>query len=445
MAETSGIAEQIAGSQISAKTSTNLSGHLSVGWTAGPSSELPGEKLTASNADIAEFRSYLGISKQFGRRRLARMRSVAGRRLALPLAISHGLRGVARYGCGVNKRYKAALLDQFRQVCAANFSYRILPENFYLYQLYLPANRGKRNGHFAFSEILSMQQRLIDLMACDDFPWLRSKHRFAERCQQAGLPTVPVLAEFADGKMIRHSSENGLPPSDLFSKPSEYWCGIGANLWVYNSSRTYINAVTGEICDSESLSARLCAESKSGRIVLQKKVSNHPSMADTLTNGGLATVRLVTCRTPSGGIDLLPPVLRMPIGQAIVDNIAQGGLAAPIDIASGRICGPAMQKSKKIGVAWFDKHPDTQIEFANLQLPFWQRVLDLGWQAHSTFPSMPFVGWDIAILRDGPVLLEGNSWWDVDLTFVPHRISAADTQFIPYYNHHWRKASAKAS
>lgn len=410
--------------------------------------------VSASDADIREFRANLAVVRRYRRSLLMRLRYAAGRQLSIPLAISHGLRGIGRYGLAIKKKYTVGLLEQFRHLSSDHFSYRILPENFFMYQLYLAENRGLSARHFAFSEILPMQQYLIDAIGCEDFPWLRSKHRFAQRCSELGLPSVPVLAEFADGEMIAHSPRNdspgsdereaAFPPADLFSKPSEYWCGIGANLWRYKSPGRYSNALSGESDDQKALIARLCAQSKSGRIVLQERISNHSSMTGCLTSGGLATVRLVTCRTPSGAIDFLPPAIRMPIGQAIVDNIAQGGLAAPVDITTGKICGPAIQKDKAIGVSRFEKHPDTGVNLVGTQLPCWREVLDLAKQAHLAFPSMPFVGWDIAILKDGPVVLEGNSWWDVDLTILPHRISLSDTQFIPYYNYHLRKAARKA-
>jgi hypothetical protein len=405
-------------------------------------------KLTASQEDIREFRANLGFVKSYRRDFLTRLRHASGRQLSIPLAISHGLRGISHYGSGVKKQYNVGFIEQFRHLCSDNFSYRILPETFYMYQLYLEENHSRRARHFAFSEVLPMQQYLINAMACADFPWLRSKHCFAERCGQIGLPSVPLLAEFADGRMILHSTANSVnaafPSVDLFSKPSEYWCGIGTNLWHYEATGEYVNALTGERHSEKTLTAKLCTDSKSGRIVLQEKISNHPSIAALLTTGGLATVRLVTCRTPSGEIDFLPPAIRMPVGKAIVDNIAQGGLAAPIDLGTGEICGPAMQKDKAIGISRFEKHPDTGAEFIGVQLPCWREVVDLAKQAHLSFPSMPFVGWDIAILRAGPVVLEGNSWWDVDLSILPHGISLCDTQFIPYYNHHFRNASAQA-
>ena len=104
------------------------------------------------------------------------------------------------------------------------------------------------------------------------------------------------------------------------------------------------------------LSTRLAEQSRtspayggSGSIILQEKVSNHRSMLGALTSGGLATVRVVTCRTPQGDVDFLPRVIRMPIGDAIADNFAQGGLAAAIDAETVRISAPAIHKDKRLG------------------------------------------------------------------------------------------------
>ena len=150
----------------------------------------------------------------------------------------------------------------------------------------------------------------------------------------------------------------------------------------------YVNAISAEILDGESLVKKLCTESKSGRIVVQARVANHGSLVGTITTGALATVRVVTCRTPSGSIDLLPPAIRMPYGRSIVDNVAQGGLAAPVDIATGKICGPAIRKDKRLAIVTVGKHPDTCVSFVGVQLPFWEGALNLAVRAHMAFPSM---------------------------------------------------------
>lgn len=403
--------------------------------------------VKASDADIREFRATMAFVKNQRRTLLTRLRQLAGRGLAIPLAVSYGLRGIRRYGRGVRKTYNVGLSKQFRYLTMDHLRYKMLPEGFYMYRHYLPANRRVPADHFDFLQILPMQQYLIDCAKCEDFPLLRSKHLFARRCSEIDLASVPLLAEFDGGEMISHlgGSDEVFPQADLFSKPSEYWCGIGANLWACKGPNSYTNVQSGETFNMDGLTKKLTADSKSGRIVLQEKATNHSSMIGRITTGGLATIRFVTCKSPLGSVECLPPAIRMPIAGAIVDNIAQGGLAAPIDMASGKICGPAIQKDKEIGISIFEKHPDTDVEFTGFQLPFWEEVLDLAMRAHLAFPSMPFVGWDIAILQDGPVVLEGNSWWDVDLTLLPNRISLSETQFIPYYNYHLRKATVAAA
>lgn len=397
----------------------------------------------ASDADIREFRANIVLVR---RTRQTRFFGLAKWCLSPLLAIRHGLRGISRYGRNVKQRDGVPLLTQFVYLFSDYF-YRISIVDFYFYRLYRADQRRLRNRHFGFAEILDMQQYLIDSYACEDFPLLKNKNLFLKKCVERELPAVPLLAEFFQGTMIPLLTS--LPRADLFSKPADASLGVGASLWRYQPPGDYVDAVSGARFDAAALIARLCEASKrsptygeSGGILLQEKVSNHASMTGTLTTGGLATIRLVTCRAPSGAIDFLPPVIRMPLGDAIVDNVSQGGVAAPVDIASGKIRGPAILEDKRFGISFFDKHPTTGIKFDGFQLQYWPEVLDLGRKAHLAFPSMHFIGWDIAILQQQPVLGEGNALWGIDLSVTPHGISVADTQFVPYYNYYFRNRPA---
>ena len=364
-----------------------------------------------------------------------------------PLALSQALLGIRRYGTGVKKVTGCGFADQFRRMFKDCRDYGFTPFDFYLYQLYLTRNRRRAGRHFSFTQVLPLYEYLLDIVGCEDFELLRHKHLFARRCAEAGLPTAPLVAEFADGEMIEGSSgkRTSLPREDIIAKPSRYWCGIGVNLWRWQATGTYVNAVTGEHLDEGGLIHSLCRKSRSGRLVVQRRIFNHSSMIGSMTSGGLATVRLVTCKRPSGRIVLLPPVLRMPIGNGVVDNFSQGGLAAPVDLTSGEICGAALREHRKTGVAFHTVHPDTGSTLEGLRLPFWKSAVNLALRAHLTFPNMLSVGWDIAILQRGPVVLEGNSTWDVGVTVLPHGLTLADTPFIPCYNHHMRAARKRTA
>ena len=121
-----------------------------------------------------------------------------------------------------------------------------------------------------------------------------------------------------------------------------------------------------------------------GRLIVQERLKNHPALAP-ITNGALSTLRIVTCTDPSGSIDLMPPVIRIPVGRAVVDNFALGGLSAPIDLASGTVCGPAVQMHNGLGLISTDKHPDTGQKFRGFCIPMWTEAVHLARQAHETF------------------------------------------------------------
>jgi hypothetical protein len=397
-------------------------------------------KLIASDSEVRQFRAHM---KRVRRAARGLPIEAIAQVLAGPLAVRHALIGVSRHGRSVRERYGVSLSRQFAYL-VYDYFVGARPDDFYMYRLYLPAHRRIRSRHFASGRIEVMQQYLADLVGSSDYSLLRSKSKFALKCAEHRLPTVSVLAEFVEGNAKPLSF--ALPHRDLFSKPSDLMLGLGTALWRWSGSGNYVHATSGESLSGPDLCTRLAEQSRSppayggsGSIILQEKVSNHRSMLGALTSGGLATVRVVTCRTPQGDIDILPPVIRMPIGDAIADNFLQGGLAAPIDADTGRISGPAIRKDERLGISTFTQHPTTGVIFEGFPVPFWPEVLELAARAHNVFSTMRFVGWDISVLDQWPVLLEGNELWGSDVTVLPHRIGISDTQFIPYYIHHLRE------
>jgi putative polysaccharide biosynthesis protein len=67
-----------------------------------------------------------------------------------------------------------------------------------------------------------------------------------------------------------------------------------------------------------------------------------------------------------------------------------------------------------MAAGWFTGHPITGARVAGRLIPFWSEMRALALQAHRVHSDRFIVGWDVACTPEGPFLLEGNSYPDVE-------------------------------
>ena len=79
----------------------------------------------------------------------------------------------------------------------------------------------------------------------------------------------------------------------------------------------------------------------------------------------------------------------------------------PVDIQYGRISAPGATNT--LGQQAY-VHPGTDIFMVGQEIPFWKETVDFVKETAKRIPQVRFVGWDIAITSDGPVLIEGNEY-----------------------------------
>ena len=140
--------------------------------------------------------------------------------------------------------------------------------------------------------------------------------------------------------------------------------------------------------------------------LLEEYVVQHPNIME-LSPSGLNTVRIFT-QLQDGKLHYLGARLRITINSE-VDNMAAGNPAAPIDMATGIVNGPAVFSD--ITKASVDVHPVTGVSIIGFQVPFWKEILEMMEKAVFVSPENRSVGWDIAISERGPELIEGNHNW----------------------------------
>ncbi|MET1028099.1 MAG: sugar-transfer associated ATP-grasp domain-containing protein [Dongiaceae bacterium] len=100
---------------------------------------------------------------------------------------------------------------------------------------------------------------------------------------------------------------------------------------------------------------------------------------------------------------------------AVVDNFHAGGIAAAVDLKTGRL-GSATDLGNDQAFGWVDAHPANGAPIQGRILPHWQDALALVRAAHGrAFSDRAMLGWDIAITDKGPMIVEGNGGPDLDI------------------------------
>ena len=105
---------------------------------------------------------------------------------------------------------------------------------------------------------------------------------------------------------------------------------------------------------------------------------------------------------PGGTVHLLAAVLRIGNGD-VIDNFASGGMFTMLD-ESGVALYPGVDKQSNV----YREHPVTGTPIVGFQVPMYDRVLELTHRLARRTPEAPYVGWDLAITPNGPVVIEGN-------------------------------------
>lgn len=169
----------------------------------------------------------------------------------------------------------------------------------------------------------------------------------------------------------------------LVYKPRMGVYGLGASMISSNESYLWRDALIEEA-------------------VVEERIKQHVRLA-ALFPYSVNTVRLQTAVTPAGEPLVLAAALRCGRGRYVIDG--GGSIVAPVDLATGRVCGPGSSRQCET----FETHPDTGTAFEGFALPRWKALLELMAEAVELHPSLRLMSWDWACREDATwCLFEGN-------------------------------------
>lgn len=136
---------------------------------------------------------------------------------------------------------------------------------------------------------------------------------------------------------------------------------------------------------------------------------------DTAVN----SMRMVTLVCADGSVKIMAAVLRLGRKGKFADNFHHEGIASLIDIETGIVYTTGVDNKWNRYVV----HPDSGKPIVGFQIPYWNKITETVIQAAKVHPEVRYVGWDVAIKKDGQiVLIEGNPGADPDVTQIGDQV-----------------------
>lgn len=159
---------------------------------------------------------------------------------------------------------------------------------------------------------------------------------------------------------------------------------------------------------------------KNNRIFLEDVVKQNKKLNE-LCDTSCNTIRIMTFNN-NGNPEILWAGLRIGNGVNSVDNFHAGGMATEIDLDTGKLVYPALDKD----LNEYMYHPKSKVKIEGFQIPFFEEVKQMVKEACLESDKILVVGWDVAITDDGPLIIEGNRRPGFDVVQVASRKGRMD-------------------
>jgi hypothetical protein len=255
-----------------------------------------------------------------------------------------------------------------------------------------------------------------------------------------GIPIMPTVALYRESAglaapfLLRSAEElrrflSGAGCYPLFAKPLSGTQSLGSMSFDrYDAAREVLVAFDGSEVGVDAFVGQVRAHYAAGYL-LQRRVSPHAAVR-ALCGDRLATVRLLTAMTRQG-----PQILRgcwkIPGGRNAADNFwRSGNLLAPLELDTGRVLRAV--RSTPRGFEETLHHPDTGAVLAGAVVPNWRELLELAREGAKVLADMPLLGWDIAPVESGAVVVEVNHLPDFKLHQIADRRGILDAPLVEF-------------
>ena len=249
---------------------------------------------------------------------------------------------------------------------------------------------------------------------------ISNKLTFSIFCEQNKLPVPKLISHNLNsnfifkGVLFKVATEedlyqffehvfNNTHDERIFIKPLSLYGGIGC----YRISKNNLKADIKECADFVIHNSCVHEE-----VVLQHHEINKIH-ADCIN-----TIRMETFIDKQGKTHLLSAFMRFGVGKSFVDNAHSGGFYVGINLEEGTLKEIGHQYME-YGGAVLSAHPDNNFIFGGFKIPFFSEAVDLTLKAVDYIPDR-YIGWDIAISTQGPVIIEANEYPSIFMSDIAY-------------------------
>lgn len=155
---------------------------------------------------------------------------------------------------------------------------------------------------------------------------------------------------------------------------------------------------TAAVSDWEAFRSDLLEK---GQRLVEQTIVQHPYLAEYCA-GTVNTTRVATY-FDGEKVHLLMAAQKFGRG-AVSDQFTWGGFFTMLD-GNGHSVGPGHTGKHK---SRYETHPDSGASITDFQVPMWDAVLAIVDRAAREVPTVPYIGWDVVVGPDGPLIIEGN-------------------------------------
>lgn len=138
------------------------------------------------------------------------------------------------------------------------------------------------------------------------------------------------------------------------------------------------------------------------QLLVEQCIKQHPDM-NKLYNKSVNTLRMFTFYK-DGQAYFLQAILKVGNG-GVVDNFSSGGMYTYVD-DEGTVYAEAIDQMDNK----YYKHPISNETIVGFKVSMFKEAVGMVKEAAKVVPEMGYIGWDVAISEDGPVLVEGNCY-----------------------------------